>query len=104
MTIVSIAQMMTKGESEKGEEVICGEEMICAGTEDGDVIWIALSFGKMVASTSKALGAAADSVVSHKSPISCCRYFHTAPLVATADAESTVILWSLIMYFHCGLS
>jgi len=66
-----------------------GEEFICGGTEDGDVVWLALSFAKQVAST-------ANSVVSHQdSPISCCRYFSSAPLVATADAESNVIFWSV---------
>jgi WD40 repeat protein len=66
-----------------------GDKIISAGTEDGLVVWFAIDYAKCVSTT-------ANSIVTHNdAPISCCEYFQTAPLVATADSESCVILWSI---------
>merc|ERR1712110_312736 len=44
----------------------------------------------------KCVSTTANSIINHNdAPITCCQYFQTAPLVATADSESCVILWSI---------
>jgi len=65
-----------------------GRDTIVAASEDGDVSWYNMEFGKQVASSSRC-------EVVHHQAVSCCQYLQDAPLIATADAESALIFWSV---------
>jgi WD40 repeat protein len=65
-----------------------GDKLVCGGNEDGHVFWFALDFAKQVSNTTK-------SAVRHQAPVSCIKYFQTAPLMCTADSESSIIFWSM---------
>jgi len=65
-----------------------GRDTIVAASEDGDVSWYNMEFGKQVSSSSRC-------EVVHHQAVQCCKYLQDAPLIVTADAESALIFWSV---------
>mmetsp|Transcript_42119 Transcript_42119/g.111285 ORF Transcript_42119/g.111285 Transcript_42119/m.111285 type:complete len:890 (-) Transcript_42119:142-2811(-) len=62
--------------------------IIAAATEDGEVVWLSSEFAKQVSDSESC-------VVQHNTAVGCVRYFEKAPLMVTADAEASVIFWSV---------
>jgi len=65
-----------------------GRDIIAGTSEDCQIVWYNMAFSKQVSSSESC-------EVMHKQPVSCCVYFEDAPLLATADAEGSVIFWSV---------
>jgi WD40 repeat protein len=64
------------------------EKILAGGGEDGEVFWFSMEFAKQVSNTTRC-------PVTHTAPVSCVKYLRQYPLMCTADAEASVIFWSM---------
>uniref|UniRef100_A0A7S2QN17 EF-hand domain-containing protein n=1 Tax=Zooxanthella nutricula TaxID=1333877 RepID=A0A7S2QN17_9DINO len=64
--------------------------IISCVSEECQVVWYNVDFAKEVGNSDRC-----PHDVRHESAISCCMYFDDAPLLVTADTNSTVTFWSI---------
>lgn len=65
-----------------------GQSVVATATEDGEVTWYSTEFVKQI-------GDSESEPVNHGSAVGCVKYFSKYPLMVSADADTTIIFWSV---------